>query len=111
MKKLLIASTALVATAGMASADITISGHAAAGIYSGLDYTAPVVAKLGKTVLTAGSTAAGTLDANGNATQGAFTAPVASTTTATLPKLKFYAKPFTLLKLLEQTVLVTSWLV
>ena len=38
MKKLLIASTALVATAGMASADITISGHAAAGIYSGLAY-------------------------------------------------------------------------
>jgi len=37
MKKLLIATTALVATAGMASADITISGHAAAGIHSGLD--------------------------------------------------------------------------
>ena len=37
MKKLLIASTALVATAGMASADITISGSAAAGIHSGLD--------------------------------------------------------------------------
>ena len=37
MKKLLIASTALVATAGMASADITITGHAAAGIHSGLD--------------------------------------------------------------------------
>ena len=36
MKKLLIATTALVATAGIASADITISGHAAAGIYSGL---------------------------------------------------------------------------
>ena len=36
MKKLLIASTALVAAAGMASADITISGHAAAGIYSGI---------------------------------------------------------------------------
>jgi outer membrane protein OmpU len=36
MKKLLIATTALVATAGMASADITISGHAAAGIYSHL---------------------------------------------------------------------------
>ena len=51
MKKLLIASTALVATAGMASADITISGHAAAGIYSGLDYT-PSVAKFGfKTAL------------------------------------------------------------
>ena len=59
MKKLLIASTALVATAGMASADITISGHAAAGIYSGLDYTAPVVAKFGKTA-TAASTAAAT---------------------------------------------------
>jgi outer membrane protein OmpU len=36
MKKLLIATTALVATAGMASADITISGHAAAGVYSHL---------------------------------------------------------------------------
>ncbi|MDC0580672.1 hypothetical protein OAO54_01290 [Amylibacter sp.] len=47
MKKLLIATTALVATAGMASADITISGHAAAGIYSGLsnkDGTAKVKA-------------------------------------------------------------------
>jgi outer membrane protein OmpU len=48
MKKLLIASTALVATAGMASADITITGHAAAGIYSGLDYTAPVKAVAGE---------------------------------------------------------------
>ena len=37
MKKLLIATTALVATAGMASADITITGSAAAGIHSGLD--------------------------------------------------------------------------
>jgi outer membrane protein OmpU len=47
MKKLLIATTALVATAGMASADITISGHAAAGVYSGLsnkDGTAAVKA-------------------------------------------------------------------
>ena len=44
MKKLLIASTALVATAGMASADITIGGHAAAGIYSGLDKKNAVVA-------------------------------------------------------------------
>ena len=47
MKKLLIATTALVATAGMASADITISGHAAAGIYSGLaikPYSAVVAA-------------------------------------------------------------------
>ena len=37
MKKLLIATTALVATAGMAAADVTISGHAAAGFHSGLD--------------------------------------------------------------------------
>ena len=36
MKKLLIASTALVATAGMAAADITVTGHAAAGYHSGL---------------------------------------------------------------------------
>ena len=50
MKKLLIATTALVATAGMASADITITGHAAAGIYSGLsnkDGTAAVKAVAG----------------------------------------------------------------
>ena len=46
MKKLLIASTALVATAGMAAADITMTGHAAAGFHSGL---------------TAGSAAAGAL--------------------------------------------------
>ncbi|MDB9877368.1 hypothetical protein OAC79_01130 [Amylibacter sp.] len=47
MKKLLIATTALVATAGMASADITISGSAGAGFYSGLsnkDATALVAA-------------------------------------------------------------------
>jgi len=37
MKKLLIATTALVATAGMAAADITITGHASAGFHSGLD--------------------------------------------------------------------------
>jgi outer membrane protein OmpU len=36
MKKLLIASTALVATAGMAAADVTITGHAAAGYHSNL---------------------------------------------------------------------------
>ena len=36
MKKLLIASTALVATAGMATADITLSGSAAAGYHSGM---------------------------------------------------------------------------
>jgi len=37
MKKLLIATTALVATAGMAAADVTVTGHAAAGFHSGLD--------------------------------------------------------------------------
>ena len=37
MKKLLIATTALVATAGMASADITISGTANAGYHTNLD--------------------------------------------------------------------------
>ena len=36
MKTLLIASTALVATAGMAFADVTVTGHAAAGFHSGL---------------------------------------------------------------------------
>ena len=36
MKKLLIATTALVATAGMAAADVTVTGHAAAGFHSGL---------------------------------------------------------------------------
>ena len=56
MKKLLIATTALVATAGMASADITISGHAAAGVYSGLsnkDGTAAVKAVAAKISATA----------------------------------------------------------
>ena len=47
MKKLLIATTALVATAGMANADITITGHAAAGIHSGLDATAAADAVVG----------------------------------------------------------------
>ena len=39
MKKLLIATTALVATAGMAAADVTVTGHAAAGFHSGLTRT------------------------------------------------------------------------
>lgn len=44
MKKLLIATTALVATAGMASADVTITGSANAGYYSGLDDKLPTAA-------------------------------------------------------------------
>ena len=76
MKKLLIASTALVATAGMASADITITGHAAAGIYSGLDYTAPVAAVAGVISATEVS-AIGT--AHATAIAGAGTVAVADT--------------------------------
>jgi hypothetical protein len=63
MKKLLIATTALVATAGMASADITITGHAAAGIYSGLDSKAASNGKIAAptgAVLAAAKTAADT---------------------------------------------------
>jgi len=65
MKKLLIATTALVATAGMASADITITGHAAAGIYSGLgnaDAVAVAVPAVAATAATA--TAVETLGSN-----------------------------------------------
>ena len=80
MKKLLIATTALVATAGMASADITISGHAAAGVYSGLsnkDGTAAVVAaaaKLGEIT----SDEVTTLDAMASANTSAVDAVVAA---------------------------------
>jgi outer membrane protein OmpU len=83
MKKLLIATTALVATAGMASADITISGHAAAGIYSGLsnkDGTAKVEAKAGKTV-TSGTGVIAT--AASETTSGVVTAAVITAATAT----------------------------
>jgi len=77
MKKLLIATTALVATAGMASADITISGHAAAGVYSGLsnkDGTAAVKAVA----------ATGTADEITTATSALTSATTASTTAAAL---------------------------
>ena len=80
MKKLLIATTALVATAGMASADITITGHAAAGIYSSLNYTAPVAAVAGTitaaevTALNLAHTAAVTKAANGGSDLAADTA-------------------------------------
>ena len=76
MKKLLIASTALVATAGMAAADITITGHAAAGIYSGLSYTKAVTGLVPTTDTTY---AASTL----NSTTGALTA--GSVTAAVMP--------------------------
>ena len=81
MKKLLIATTALVASAGMASADITITGHAAAGIYSGLDATAAVAG-------CAPATPASTTDATevaGVATAGTATALVACAAGAAVP--------------------------
>jgi len=80
MKKLLIASTALVATAGMASADITITGHAAAGIYSGLsnkDGTAAVKAK-GATLGEITAAEVSTLDAMASASTSSEDAVVAA---------------------------------
>jgi hypothetical protein len=78
MKKLLIATTALVATAGMASADITITGHAAAGIYSGLDFTKAVA---GQDPATDTVVVASTLNATtGALTAGSLTALVMPTT-------------------------------
>jgi outer membrane protein OmpU len=86
MKKLLIATTALVATAGMASADITITGHAAAGIYSGLSATAAVpglVPTTETTVSTNASVAATTNVLTAAVTTAAVmpTTPVLSTVT------------------------------
>jgi len=78
MKKLLIATTALVATAGMASADITISGHAAAGIYSGLDTkAASSAAYQGLAVKTASSSTDAATSSAGVMTAGVTTAAVA----------------------------------
>jgi len=53
MKKLLIASTALVATAGMAAADVTVTGHAAAGFHSNLVDTKLVTGAAGTCITTA----------------------------------------------------------
>ncbi|MDB9807511.1 hypothetical protein OAC03_06570 [Amylibacter sp.] len=73
MKKLLIATTALVATAGMASADITITGHAAAGIYSGLDFTKAYTGRLAS-VAASHTDATQAADVSGVANSGAITA-------------------------------------
>jgi len=87
MKKLLIATTALVATAGMASADITITGSAKAGYYSGLsnkDGTAKVVAVVGTEPSTDQSTSTGTITDDGKTiTAGTATAMVKTTTPST----------------------------
>ena len=90
MKKLLIATTALVATAGMASADITISGHAAAGIYSGLDTKAASSAAYQGLKLASGgaaSTSAATQTADGTLTLGTTTAAKAMAATATAGRI------------------------
>ena len=73
MKKLLIASTALVATAGMASADITISGHAAAGIYSSLsnkDATVTAAATKSTSTLSYFDVSAGAMSQTGAGSAG-----------------------------------------
>jgi outer membrane protein OmpU len=79
MKKLLIATTALVATAGMANAEISIAGSAAAGIYSNLDATDAVAAVVG-VVTAAEVTAVNT--AHAAAITGAGTALVADANVA-----------------------------
>jgi len=79
MKKLLIATTALVATAGMASADITITGHAAAGIQSGLSMKDAKAAYVGKKVTAATKTLSTTDATTGVTTKGTITAAVATT--------------------------------
>ena len=83
MKKLLIASTALVATAGIASADITISGHASAGFYSGLSMKDAAAAYVGVVPDTAATITNGTQAAassGGAVTAGSVAAPIALST-------------------------------
>jgi outer membrane protein OmpU len=80
MKKLLIATTALVATAGMASADITITGKANAGYYSGLHNKDAVAAYTGKLFTAATKTASSTAALTSVTTKGTITAAKALTT-------------------------------
>jgi outer membrane protein OmpU len=82
MKKLLIATTALVATAGMASADITLTGSANAGYYSGLskkDGTAAVKS----VAAVAGAVTAGQITAHNALTVGEDIAAAIATNEAT----------------------------
>ena len=76
MKKLLIATTALVATAGMASADITISGHAAAGVYSGLSNKDGTAAVKAVTAIAGAVTEAEAAATGSGLTEGAVTTSV-----------------------------------
>jgi len=68
MKKLLLASTALVATAGMAAADVTVTGHAAAGYHSNLVDKTAVTGTAGTCVVTADGTTITTVAAGGTCT-------------------------------------------
>jgi len=94
MKKLLIATTALVATAGMASADITITGKANAGYYSGLsnkDAVAKAAAVTGMMTTTSQLSTDVTISSAGVVTPGAVRALVVGTTAAT-PAQKLAAR-------------------
>ena len=82
MKKLLLASTALVASAGIASADITISGHAAAGIYSGLHNKDAVAAYKGVDVSVSASSTTSSVATDGTLTKGTMTAAVGKASVA-----------------------------
>ena len=68
MKKLLLASTALVATAGMAAADVTVTGHAAAGYHSNLVDKTAVAGTAGTCVVIADGTTVTTVAAGGTCT-------------------------------------------
>ena len=82
MKKLLIATTALVATAGIASADVVITGSANAGYYSGLSNKDATAAKVGIIPSTLQSTSAATI-VDSAVAAGTAVAMVVGTTKAT----------------------------
>ena len=81
MKKVLLATTALVMTTGYAAAEVSFSGKASAGISS--SSTAAVAAVTGIQPTTLQSTAAATASAAGVITAGAATAMVVGTTAST----------------------------
>ncbi|WP_354689811.1 porin [Lentibacter algarum] len=81
MKKILFATTALVATASVAAADVTFTGMGRFGVKS--VSTDAVAAVAGKMTTTAQSTAAAAVGADGTITAGAVTAAVVGTTAAT----------------------------
>ena len=76
----------MVATAGYAAADITLSGYGRLGVV--VDETAAVAAVAGKVVDTAGSAAAATVGADGTIKAGKVTATKYKTTAATAADVK-----------------------